>query len=138
MVYLQLRKIGILTIDKKMIIKLFRYKRIIKILKSYHPKLIILHGSRVKTSRISRHSDIDLIIVGTIFKCVNFLDRIIYSRNLLQFYNIKKVDLFCLTESEFEKSLIFKKPVYQSLKKGYKILYQENIRTGEILNEIFS
>ena len=120
-----------------MMLKLFRSKRIIRILKSYHPKLIILHGSRVKLCKINRHSDTDLILVGDIFKSVNFLDRIIYSRNLLQYYNIKKVDLLCLTEKEFFKSLIFKKPLYESLKKGYKILYQESIKKGEILNEIF-
>lgn len=111
-----------------MIVKLFRYKRIIRIFKSYHPKLIILHGSRVKSYKINKHSDIDLILVGDIFKSANFLDRIIYSRKLLQYYNIKKVDLLCLTEEEFLKSLISKKPLYESLKKGYKILYQESIK----------
>jgi len=116
---------------------MFHYRRIIRILKSYHPKLIILHGSRIKQYKINRNSDIDLVIVGEIFKHANFIDRIIYSRNLLHYYNIKKVDLLCLTENEFFKSLIFKKPLYESLKKGYKILFQESIIKGEILNDIF-
>ena len=118
-------------------IQRLHYRRIIRILKSYHPKLIILHGSRIKSHKFNRYSDIDLIIVGEIFKHANFFDRIIFSRNLLHYHNIRKVDLLCLTENEFYFSIIFKKPLYESLKKGYKILYQESTIKGEILNEIF-
>ncbi len=113
------------------------YKRISRILKLYSPKLIILHGSRVKSSKVNKNSDIDIIIVADIFKYLNFIDRIKYPRNLLYINNIENVDLLCLTEDELQTSVFFKKPLYESLKNGYKLLYQKNKKNGEFLNELF-
>lgn len=97
--------------------------QIVNELLKYKPDIIILHGSISKNIKNPNSSDIDLIIVSEIFNRVIFFDRIKYVQNLLNKFKPLNIDVICLTSKEFINSIKEKKILYNSLLKGYSILY---------------
>lgn len=96
--------------------------QIINELLKYKPELIIFHGSAA--NNLENPSDIDLIIVSEIFKNIIFFDRIKYAQNLLYNFKPLKIDVICLIIEEFINSINNKDILYNSLLKGYVILYK--------------
>ncbi|MBD3230627.1 MAG: hypothetical protein GF329_20780 [Candidatus Lokiarchaeota archaeon] len=111
---------GYKILDKSQIINKIR-----KELMKYNPIIIILHGSVVKTSIIKKSSDIDFIVVSDIYKNVNFFTRIKFVQNLLRKFKPLRIDVICLTYSEFDYLLSKKMELFYSLQKGYQIVYRD-------------
>ncbi len=103
--------------DKKQLIKeLEKFKK--KIEKKYKVKKIILFGSRSRTSKPEKDSDVDLIVVGE-FKEKTNLKR---SPDLYLEWDINlPVDFLCYTPEEFEKLSKKITIVREALKKGVVI-----------------
>ena len=113
-------------------------RSIVKTLLSYNPKLILLHGSLSITKDLSKSRDIDIVIVSNIFEGIIFFDRIKYVQRLLSGLVNLKIDVICLTPMEFEDCLKKKGVLYQSLTKGYTILYKScKLYKKMIIDEIF-
>lgn len=70
-----------------------------KIIEKFHPEKILLFGSRANNTA-NKESDIDVVVVSSHFKNLNFTERMPAILKLIKFP--KHVDLICYTPEEFE------------------------------------
>ncbi|MCX8175775.1 MAG: nucleotidyltransferase domain-containing protein [Candidatus Bathyarchaeota archaeon] len=99
-------------------------EEIAEIIKKHYPDaLILLFGSRAREEHLV-DSDIDLIVVSSRFKNVEFIERPVSILRILYNEGVKKsLDILCYTPEEFRK-------------KSQEIgIVREALKTGKILAE---
>ena len=81
-------------------IKRFKEEALPKIIEEFHPKKVILFGSRI-TGEASEESDIDVIVVAEPFREIPFLKRMPMVVRKARFP--KHVDYICCFPEEFDR-----------------------------------
>ena len=81
-------------------IKRFKEEALPKIIEEFHPKKVILFGSRI-TGEASEESDIDVIVVAEPFREIPFLKRMPMVVRKARFP--KHVDYICYFPEEFDR-----------------------------------
>ena len=97
-----------------------RLKRIMRLLKVYHPERVILFGSYARGSN-DPYSDLDLVIIKQTRK--RFLNRL---KEVIQIINPRfSVDILVYTPEEFRRMVRSGNPFIQSVVREGKILYEK-------------
>ncbi len=81
-------------------IKKIKEEALPKIIEEFHPKMVILFGSRI-TGEAREESDIDVIVVAETFKRIPFLKRMPMVVRKTKFP--KHVDYMCYFPEEFDR-----------------------------------
>jgi uncharacterized protein len=81
-------------------LKQFQEEFLPRLLRGFHPTLVIAFGSRARGEGLS-HSDLDLLIVSESFGSIRWLDR---STEVLEALQLPfGTDLLCYTPAEYER-----------------------------------
>jgi len=98
-----------------------RIKKILRSLRKYNPKKVILFGSHAKMS-YDRYSDIDLIIIKKTRK--RFLNRI---KEVLEIIKPDyPIDILVYTPEEFQRMISKRNPFIEFVIKEGKVIYEKS------------